>query len=89
MFNSWEEVYFGYDEKVFYAILHQFTAAEIDFRDKKSNIMRNRMVQNIIFGGNPLIMNTAGMNKNLEYHIFVKRSDRHRAEEIVQNVIRS
>lgn len=46
----------------------------------KVNDLRGRMSGNVVAGGNPLILNSAGQNRmNQEYIVMVKRKDKDKA----------
>ena len=57
----WEEIYYGTDIAEFNRLRNLLESHNIPIRTKVSNT-RGRMANNIIMGGNPLVLNTTGMN---------------------------
>lgn len=80
---SWIEIYIGMDYKEFTRIMNLMERNQIRTKTKLKNI-NNRMSGNVILGGNPLVLNSTGMNSgNEEYKIMVKKENVEKARCLI------
>ena len=84
---SWIEIYIGQSAEEFYHIIDIFKKENIRFKTKITDLSRKRMSRDVLFGGDPLILNTIGMNFSSlrEYKIYVKKDSQHEASKIIEN----
>lgn len=79
----WREIYKGmsYEEFIRIENLMQYNQIQIKTRIKS---LRNRITNDAILGGNPLILNDSMMKtENREYKIMVKKTDIEKAQYLL------
>lgn len=74
MLFMWTEVYVGIDPVQFNQMRERLDAANIRFKTKVEST-RSRMANNLILGGDPVVLHTAGVRNDRIYYIYVKRKD--------------
>lgn len=80
---SWIEIYIGMDYKEFTRIMNLMESNQIRTKTKLKNI-NNRMTNDVILGGSPLVLNSTGMNsENEEYKIMVKKENVEKARYLI------
>lgn len=86
---KWKKVYSGFDREYFLRIQERLEQESIEFRTRITNPAQDRMVDNALLGGNPLVLNRAGTGMNTaEYTVLVKKQDSDFAEGLVQRLAR-
>lgn len=78
MLFFYEEVYIGYDVTVFHAIQDALDFANIKYKTSTDSI-RGRMANNVLLGGDSMMLNSIGMKNQYTYRISVKYKDKERA----------
>lgn len=83
---SWTEIYIGQNSEEFYRLTDILGNGNIRFKTKITDTTRNRMSRDVLFGGDPLIINTAGMKASSfrEYRIYVKKDQKYEACELIE-----
>ena len=87
---SYEEIYISQNADEFYRLTNMLENENIRFKTKITDMARSRMGRDILFGGDPFIINTAGMKSSsfTEYKIVVKKEQEHTAREVVERCMR-
>lgn len=71
------------DYKEFTRIMNLMESNQIRTKTKLKNI-NNRMTNDVILGGSPLVLNSTGMNsENEEYKIMVKKENVEKARYLI------
>ncbi|MEA4972103.1 MAG: hypothetical protein VB119_02895 [Candidatus Metalachnospira sp.] len=83
---SWIEVYISFNQEEFFKIKSLLENEGINIKTKVSNPTRDRMNTSVVMGGNPLILNRAGMDSSAmdECKIYVKKDNKDEALRLIQ-----
>ncbi len=79
----WKEIYIGFSMEEFGRVRGLLKEKGIPYR-YRVNSPGERMGGNVILGGSPAALNTAGMDIRKEYRIFVKKSDLEEAAAVTR-----
>lgn len=83
-----KKIYTGYDVKKFCQIKEVLDLHEIKYETTVCNSTQERMSRNILFGGDPLILNRIGIeSSSVEYTIWVDRNSKEDFDELLKDII--
>lgn len=87
---SYAEIYISQNADEFYRLTNMLENENIRFKTKITDMARSRISRDILFGGDPFIVNTTGMKASVftEYKIFVKKDQEYTAREVVECCLR-
>ncbi len=82
-----KKIYCGFDVNKFCQIKDFLEKEGIEKKVKISNPVQERLHKNILLGGNPLVLNTLGVNsEQAEYTIWVDKANVERVEDFLRNL---
>lgn len=80
----WKEAYIGTNQVEFTRILARLNEHDIETRERVDSL-RSRMAENVIMGGDPLILNDTGAGASGQtYYIFVRGKDLDGARAVIE-----
>lgn len=85
---GWRKIYEGYDMVLVGKIKEALAGEKIDYQVEADNPVRSRMSRDVRFGGDPFVLNDAGMRTATQYSIYVRKDQEEYAIHVIQTMKR-
>lgn len=89
LYIGWKKIYEGYDVVLVGRIKEALRESGVECKVRVDNPVQNRMSRDVAFGGNPLIINTVGVDTSTNaYSVYVPKEKKEFAEAVVHGINR-
>lgn len=85
---GWKKIYEGYDMVLAGKIKEALEGNHIDYKVEADNPVRNRMSRDVLFGGDPMVLNDVGANAMTQYSIYVRKDQEENATHVLHTMKR-
>lgn len=87
---GWKKIYEGYDVVLVERIKEALKESGVECKVRVDNPVQNRMSRDVAFGGNPLVINSIGVDTSANaYSVYVPKEKKEFAEAIVHGINRN
>ena len=85
---GWRQIYEGYDMVLVGKIKEELEGENIDYKVEADNTVRSRMSRDVLFGGDPMVLNGVGARAVTQYSIYVRKDQEEYAIHVIQTMKR-
>lgn len=90
LYIGWKKIYEGYDVVLVERIKEALKESGVECKVRVDNPVQNRMSRDVAFGGNPLVINSIGVDTSANaYSVYVPKEKKEFAEAIVHGINRN
>lgn len=85
---GWRQIYEGYDMVLVGKIKEALEGENIDYKVEADNPARSRMSRDVLFGGDPMVLNGVSARAMTQYSIYVRKDQEEYAIRVIQTMKR-